>query len=1209
MTTLTVKQKPAQGFLQRYTIYNRFLLEPDADEGIPGLRNAEDESGLSVLVKNWPRTKQVEDADLREIWLNEVRELHRLAAYPGAADCIVELRDSGFDLEGFYLVLDAGQRSPLASVLERAETLQWLKNPRLERDRALLWSNLARIARGLDLLHSQGLLHRKLDLWSVLTAGTDQADFLLTGFEWSMRLVSGVADRSTPRSSNSSLSRHTSFLRDWQQFAFLAARLLALDEGKLYDAAVAPQDALPNHTREETVLLRELAGVTRVARIDGTAVIERIESIARALQLREARRDSKLTLVVSLGDMSRLSREIREASERHIEMSDLDAQLAFVQNDLGRDAVAMTVRDSRQQDSFSMVLRGRRLSYHVSDYSHGPNRVPSNWALAFCNHARASTTAFQRVLSQLALEPDRLHVLSTEQMRTNYARLRTKGGSWAQLRDRLRPPAVSQSALDQHLKAFLLNQVLECLFAAAEEFPVEIVGQPANARNLHPAKHHLFLRARVDSEREELSKIVGHRDAPAIRLRRALLEEEANAEAGWMLTEDPLVPETIHENTEWQFAGSLRDATGAQFFYFAGDEPAPNIRSPFLVDADSPRNALQLRRRLDALATLREHTELSRMLFDPRARLLNTHDQVRDDEDLKQLDSDKQAAIKSLIAILPVFLLQGPPGVGKTRLLTELVKRRFQSERSTRMLLTAQSHHAVDHLLDEVGKAIAPDSRPKPLMVRCRSRDSRRIAGPYELSRQTQDLIDSVVGSSLFAKASPRLRERLNLLGTTQSRDRNRASGSTVLTSSVYTRRPLEALVLRSANLVFATSNAAELERLLEERSQFDWSVVEEAAKATGNELISSLLLSYRRLLIGDHKQLPPYGSDRMQSLLAAPADVRKALAMADQLMRRSLRDASVNELVVELGNDDSDDAAGEIESDTASADLCALAHTKLFLFESLITEEFRRQADGGRGPEIARKLAFQHRMHPVLARIVSEAFYDGELETHAQAAQRFGADPSPIISARPEILPDLPLIWIDTPYVQATSGAKRSEYEPNYHNPDEAAAVVQVLRQIKVASGQTRQPSLAVLSPYREQVRRISERIKNADMPLRRHLQQFKIASHQGGYVSTVDSFQGNEADVVVVSLVRNNRSAYLWSALGFLADARRMNVLFSRAKWRLVVVGCLDFLDEVVRGQAHQDALQIEFLTKLLEAVRAAGRTGEAGIVPLTRLRAAGR
>ena len=1032
--------------------------------------------------------------------------------------------------------------------------------------------------------------------------GLRNAEDEKTGFEWSMHLATEVSDTSTSSATMKRQGRHTSFARDWQQFAFCAARLLALDERRLYDGTVSQHEVAPDLTRDEIGLLRLLVGVPRAARIDGPSVIERIESIVQSLKLRESRRDTKLTLIVALGDTSRLSAEIREASARQIEIADVDAQLAFVLNDLGRDAVAMTVRDTRQQESYAMVLRGRRLSYHVVDYMHGPNRVPSDWTMAFCSHAKSSTSAYQRVLSQIALEPDRLQIVSTAQARANYPRMRTRSGSWAPLRARIRPLSATQSNLDQHFKALLLNQVLESLFTAAEEFPVEIVDHPQESGRLDPSKQHLFLMARLDPEREELSKVVGHREAPAVRLHRGLTEEESNTESGWLLTEDPMVPETVYDNTEWQFVDTFQDAQGARLFHFVGDEPAPPIRLPFLVETDAPRSAQQLRRRLDALATLREHAELSKMLMDPRGRIRNTHEQVIPDESLQQLDADKQEALGLLVAILPVFLVQGPPGVGKTRLLTELVKRRFSDESSTRMLLTAQSHHAVDHLLDEAGKIVESEGQLRPLMVRCRSRDARRPAGPYELSRQTQDLIEKVIESPLFKRASRRLRERMERLSERQPRQNSRGGRQSTLTSAVYTRRPLESLVLRSANLVFATSNSAELERLIEDRSLFDWSVIEESAKATGNELVSSLLLSHRRTLIGDHKQLPPFGSERMQNLLNAPADVRRALAMADQLMRRSLRDASVNELVNELGGDDTTEGP---EDTNYLQELCALAHTKLFLFESLITDEFQLQADGGSGPPIAKKLSFQHRMHPVLAKIVSDAFYEGELQTHPQAVARFRTDPCPIVSKSGDLLPDVPLVWIETPYVQATKGARRSEYEPNYHNPEEAAAVLRVLREVSVSSTQQNPPSLAVLSPYREQVRRVVDRINDADASFRGRLKQFRIASHQGSYVSTVDSFQGNEADLVVVSLVRNNRSAYLWSALGFLADARRMNVLFSRAKWRLVVIGCLDFLEEVIRGQATQDRLQIEFLVRLLGAVRGAARAGDAAIVPLAKLR----
>ena len=46
---------------------------------------------------------------------------------------------------------------------------------------------------------------------------------------------------------------------------------------------------------------------------------------------------------------------------------------------------------------------------------------------------------------------------------------------------------------------------------------------------------------------------------------------------------------------------------------------------------------------------------------------------------------------------------------------------------------------------------------------------------------------------------------------------------------------------------------------MLDNNCYFDWSIMEEAAKASTNDLISPLLLSYKRLLIGDHKQLPPF--------------------------------------------------------------------------------------------------------------------------------------------------------------------------------------------------------------------------------------------------------------------------------------------------------------------------------------------------------------
>jgi superfamily I DNA and/or RNA helicase len=126
------------------------------------------------------------------------------------------------------------------------------------------------------------------------------------------------------------------------------------------------------------------------------------------------------------------------------------------------------------------------------------------------------------------------------------------------------------------------------------------------------------------------------------------------------------------------------------------------------------------------------------------------------------------------------------------------------------------------------------------------------------------------------------------------------------------------------------------------------------------------------------------------------------------------------------------------------------------------------------------------------------------------------------------------------------------------------------------------------VLSFYKAQVEKLSERI---DSGMRggelAHLADFAPVLAGGKWVSTVDGFQGNEADLVILSLVRNNSGTGA-GALGFLRDRRLMNVALSRAKWKLVIVGSLAFLREAVRG-VNPDAGKhdLAFLTDVADTI----------------------
>ena len=70
-----------------------------------------------------------------------------------------------------------------------------------------------------------------------------------------------------------------------------------------------------------------------------------------------------------------------------------------------------------------------------------------------------------------------------------------------------------------------------------------------------------------------------------------------------------------------------------------------------------------------------------------------------------------------------------------------------------------------------------------------------------------------------------------------------------------------------------------------------------------------------------------------------------------------------------------------------------------------------------------------------------------------------------------------------------------------------------------------------------------------------------------------TIDAFQGDQAQIVIVSMVRNNTEKDHMRAIGFLREASRLNVLYSRAEQLLVLVGSLEFFQRHVREVSISD------------------------------------
>jgi ATP-dependent RNA/DNA helicase IGHMBP2 len=192
------------------------------------------------------------------------------------------------------------------------------------------------------------------------------------------------------------------------------------------------------------------------------------------------------------------------------------------------------------------------------------------------------------------------------------------------------------------------------------------------------------------------------------------------------------------------------------------------------------------------------------------------------------------------------------------------------------------------------------------------------------------------------------------------------------------------------------------------------------------------------------------------------------------------------------------------------------LAHT---LFEKLCSSQ----------AQALTMLATQYRMHSQIMGFASEQFYQGQLQAHPSVANRklSTADSSPVL-------------FIDT----AGTGYDETPNGTSCTNEQEAQLLISYMGSYLASHSIPVHTSVAVISPYKKQVEYLQQSIST--MP---HYEQRKAAIS----VNTIDSFQGQERDLVAISLVRSNPQG----DIGFLADIRRMNVAMTRARAKLIVIG----------------------------------------------------
>uniref|UniRef100_A0A7I4XRV6 Helicase ATP-binding domain-containing protein n=1 Tax=Haemonchus contortus TaxID=6289 RepID=A0A7I4XRV6_HAECO len=207
--------------------------------------------------------------------------------------------------------------------------------------------------------------------------------------------------------------------------------------------------------------------------------------------------------------------------------------------------------------------------------------------------------------------------------------------------------------------------------------------------------------------------------------------------------------------------------------------------------------------------------------------------------------------------------------------------------------------------------------------------------------------------------------------------------------------------------------------------------------------------------------------------------------------------------------------------------------------------------------------LTIQYRMNEKIMQWSSTEFYESRLVAAEEVSQITLSDISFIPNDSPL---NVPLLMINTDLVKDDGNHSFRELssQMSFKNPGEATLVIRyvdVLKSVGISGKE-----IAVISPYYAQVAAIRSIINATDVS-----------------VNTVDSFQGQEREVVVFSMVRHNPE----QVIGFLQNERRLNVAITRAKRQFVLIGSA----RMMKKNRH--------LRSLLSTIRRCGKVYEPGIM----------
>ena len=554
-----------------------------------------------------------------------------------------------------------------------------------------------------------------------------------------------------------------------------------------------------------------------------------------------------------------------------------------------------------------------------------------------------------------------------------------------------------------------------------------------------------------------------------------------------------------------------------------------------------------------------------------------------------QIDEDKQRAVRSALGTSSIFLVVGPPGTGKTEFITELVLQEIARNHEVRILLSAQTHMAVDNALARIHAV-----HPALSCVRL-GKDSDKIA------QQSQALLLDSVSKRWRKTVVDRCEKALAEYGQERGVDVERLKARRAARDTIEMRRILDVSTTRNEILksriaalretsvpVGNAQNSAEIDQLENEllTSREELALnrmrVEEAdnvltacgdlgremmerlvvgsppTEAAGVDVVLEIVAAWMQRLAVARDFFPAVLAEAQVvagtclGFLGSPGtpDMTFDLAIIEEASRalptEVLVPASRARRIVLVGDDKQ--LPPFIESELLGDDWLQMNG----LVRGEVEETLFARLEAHLPSQALARLQMQYRMHPDIGSLVAALFYPGVLKSASTAGA--GAVTLKDLGYERNVV-----------LVSTTRESDRREVPrgTGFVNLAEVRTARTLVADILKRARKKRCPKLSVvlLTPYVAN----REALERAVMGLHKDARNADLSVH------TVHTFQGQQADIAIYCCTRSNPEV----DLGFTRDPRLLNVALSRGRGGLIIVGDAHFLSKEKSSPAYRDLI----------------------------------